>query len=119
MKNLIIFGNRDFGRMIKYYIDTDDKRKVVAFTVNEEFIEEDTFCDLPVTPFEKIEDNYSPDKYEILIAIGNSKMNKNREAVFREIKEKGYTVASYIHSNAVMHCENIGEGNIILEKCMI
>lgn len=119
MKKIIIFGNNDFGRLLKYYIDIDDDRKVEVFTVNKEYIEEDEFCGLPVVPFENIEDNYSPNEYEILIAIGNSKMNKTREDVFKKIKEKGYTVASYIHSNTSMHCKDMGEGNIILEKCMI
>lgn len=119
MKDIIIFGNRDFARLLKYYLESDDSRKVTAFTVNEKYIDEKEKCGLPVCPFEIIEEEYSPDKYEILIAIGNSRMNDVRKQVFYDIKEKGYGVASYIHSSCNIHSQDIGEGNIMLENCLV
>lgn len=119
MKDIVIFGANDFGRLLKYYIDNDDPRSVVAFTMDKEFIEEDSFCGIPVVDFENVEKKYPQEKYELMIGIGNSKMNQIRETVFKRIKDKGYTVASFIHPNTSMHCTDIGEGNIILEKCMI
>lgn len=119
MKDLIIFGNGDFARMMKYYIEKDDKRRVVAFAVNAEYITQGIFCDLPLVEFETIDTQYPPEQYDILLAIGNSKMNEVRKNVFRQCKQKGYTIASYIHSGCSIHCENMGEGNIILERCLV
>lgn len=119
MKNIIIFGNGDFARLLKYYIDIDDKREVEAFTVDRKYIDRTEFYGKPVEAFEEIERKYPPDQYEILIAIGNSKMNTVREDIFRKCKAKGYTIASYIHSSCSVHSEDIGEGNILLENCLI
>ena len=119
MKNIVIFGVGDFARLLKYYIEIDDNRKVVAFTVDKEYINNDEFCELPVVEFETLEKEYSTREYEILIAIGNSKMNQVRENVFYRCKEKGYQVATYIHSSCSVHSKDIGEGNIFLENCLI
>ena len=68
MKDIIIFGANDFGRILKYYLEEDnDPRKICAFTMNKEYIKDDTFCGLPIIPFEEINSTYSPDEYEILI----------------------------------------------------
>lgn len=120
MKKIIIFGANDLGRLLKYYLEEDhDKRTVEAFTMNKKYITDDSFLGFPVVPFETIKKSYSPTDYEILIAIGNSKMNNTRKKIFLECKEKGYTVASYYHSNCSIHSKDIGEGNIFLENCLV
>lgn len=119
MKNIVIFGTNDFGRLLKYYIDIDDEREVVAFTVDKEYITSEEFCGKPVVAFEEIREAYPASEYEILIAIGNSKMNQVRQAVYQKCKDFGYTVASYIHSSCSIHTDNIGEGNILLENCLL
>ena len=119
MKNIIIFGANDFGRLLKYYIEKDDPRNVVAFTMNRDYIEKDSFLGVPVVEFETIDKKYSAEDYEILIAIGNSKMNNVRKKIFEECKKKGYTVASFIHSSCSIHSNDIGEGNILLENCLV
>ena len=83
LKNIIIFGANDLGRLLKYYLEDDhDKRAVVAFTMDKSYIKEEVFLGLPVVPFETLEKLYSPEEYEILIAIGNSKMNEVRKRIF-------------------------------------
>ena len=119
MKKIIIFGTTDFGRMMKYYLECDTSWEVAAFTVEREYLKEEFFCDKPVVAFEEVEESYSPEEYEILIAIGNSKMNDVRKTIFCKSKKKGYTVASFIHSSCGVHCQDIGEGNILLENCLI
>lgn len=120
MKDIVIFGANDLGRLLKYYLEDDhDPRTVIAFTMNQEYIQEETFLGLPVVPFEAITDYYSPENYEILLAIGNSRMNDIRKKVFLDCKNKGYTVASYYHSSCSIHSKKIGEGNILLENCLV
>lgn len=119
MNKIVIFGNNDFARLMKYYIDIDDDREVVAFTVNQKYINEKTFCGLPVVAFENLEEHFPKSENDILIAIGNSKMNQVREKVFEECKKKGYKLANYIHSSCSVHSKIEGEGNILLENCLI
>lgn len=120
MKNVVIFGANDLGRLLKFYMEQDtDPRQVVAFTMDKEYISTPVFLGLPVVPFEDIDGEYSPLEYEILIAIGNSKMNDIRKNVFLRCKEKGYTVASFYHSSCSIHSKDIGEGNILLENCLV
>lgn len=118
MKKLIIFGNGDFARLLKYYIDEDDNREVQCFTVNATEIKGEVFEGLPVVPFETITDNYPVDDYEILLGIGNAHMNETRKKIFEECKRRGYTVASYIHTSSKIHNLEMGEGTIILEDCL-
>ena len=120
MKNVIIFGANDLGRLLKFYMEQDgDQRRIVAFTMDRQYVTDTNFLGLPVIAFEDIENEYLPSDYEIMLAIGNSKMNDIRKNVFLRCKEKGYTVASFYHSSCSIHSRNIGEGNILLESCLV
>ena len=119
MKKIVIFGNGDLAKLLLWYINKDTNREVVAFCVNQEFLREDVFCNLPVVPFENLVDNYSITEFEILVAIGNSGMNDIRKKVFLQCKNMGYDIASYIHSSCSMNTNEIEEGNIILENSLI
>lgn len=120
MKDLILFGNGDFARLMKYYIENDYEKKIYAVTVEKEYINEAEFEGLPVVPFENIQDFYSPDKFEILVCVGYSKMNTVREKVCAKCREKGYALYSYIHKSCEIATNvKIGEGNIILEDVTI
>lgn len=119
MKKVIIFGNGDFARLMKYYIDNDTNWVVECFTVEKEYIKEDNFMNLPLISFEDIEKKYSPDEFEIILGIGYSHMNKIREKIFFKCKNKGYNISKFIHSTAFVQTDSIGEGTIILERTLI
>ena len=119
MKKVLIFGANDFGRLLKYYLEKDSDRNIAGFIMNKVYIQENTYCNLPVYPFESVHDMFDPSQYEILIAIGNSKMNDVRKKIFYECKEKGYDIASFIHSTCSINHDDIGEGNILLENCLV
>ena len=121
MKDIVIFGLSDFSKRMKLMVDNYDvhNRKVVAFTVTKSYINTSVFCELPVVPFEDVESLYPPEQYDILIAIGYNDMNDIRKRFFIESKNKGYTVASYIHHDCVIYNSWIGEGNIMLDRCII
>lgn len=120
MKKLVLYGNSQFTKLLKYYIENDSDREVVAVTVERKYISSNTFEGLPLVAFEECESYYSPEEYEILVCIGYSKMNTIRQEIFKKCKNKGYHIASYIHSSAII-ADNVelGEGNIILENTLI
>ena len=52
MKKLVIFGITDAAELAHYYFNSDSDFEVVAFTVDEAFRKEETFCGLPVVAFD-------------------------------------------------------------------
>lgn len=119
-KKLIIFGAGILGHLAYEYFSKDSDYDVVCFTVQSEFLKENSFCDLPVVPFEDIESKYSPLEYEMYIALGWYRLNQNRTIFYNKAKEKGYTLASYISSKAFVWGDvEIGDNCFIMENCIL
>lgn len=119
-KKLVIIGNTDNARLIKYYFDTDSEYKVVGFSVHREYITEEKIEGLPVVPLEEITGRYPVLEVEAFVAVGYSKMNRVREKLYTECKSLGYKMASYISS----YCTNLsqfsfGDNCLILEGNII
>ena len=117
---LIIFGVGEFAQEIFLYLKKFSKFQVIGFSIHKEFIKENSLFKLPIIPFEELEKNYSSNEVSILICIGFSKMNKKREKVFEQVKQKGYKLENFIHpSNQLWDEFEIGENCIILENNVI
>ena len=95
-KELLIFGTGDIAQLAHYYFSTDSDYKVVAFTVDSEYRTDDTFCDLPVIAFEEIASHYSPEQYDMFIALSYSKLNEIRKEKYFSAKEKDYPASSML-----------------------
>jgi sugar O-acyltransferase (sialic acid O-acetyltransferase NeuD family) len=115
-KKLIIIGSGETGLIAYEYFQFDSDYEVVAFSVNEQYITETTINDLPVIPFEILEEKCSPENYEVYVAISSGKLNRNRTKVYNEAKLKGYKCATYISSKAfVWRNVEVGENCFIFE----
>lgn len=115
-KKLVIFGTRIYAEMVWDYFTHDSDYEVVAFTVDKQYMTDDTFCGLPVVPFEKVETLYPPDEYHMHIAIVYGDLNRLRERKYLEAKQKNYTLANYISSHAfVWHNVRMGDNCFIFE----
>ena len=121
MKKVIIFGTGNFAQIIYIYLKQSSEFEVVAFTVNEWALKDNTvFCNLPVVPFEKVQDIFPPNNYDMFIAIGYTNMNKKRAKIFDEAKSKGYMMISYIHPTTSINEEfHMGENCFIFENNVI
>lgn len=116
MNKLIIFGNGDIAELAYFYFKNESDYEVCAFTVDKEFIKEDTFSGgLPVVPFDEIEEAFPASEYEAFIAVSYYKMNQIRATKYQEVKHKGYTLASFVSNKATNYAECIGENCFILE----
>lgn len=116
MAKVIVFGTRDLAQLAKYYLDTDSDHKVVAFTVDKKYLpDSEEFEGLPVVPFENLEEYYSPKEYSLFAPMTGKEMNKRRERIYLEGKERGYSFISYISSKATVFDNKIGENCFILE----
>jgi sugar O-acyltransferase (sialic acid O-acetyltransferase NeuD family) len=115
-RKLIIFGAGDIAQLAHFYFTTDSQYEVVAFTVDAGYIQEPTFCGLPVCPFEEVAVQYPADACDFFVALSYSKLNEVRKEKYLAAKSKGYKLSSYISSRATMlNQECIGENCFILE----
>ena len=120
MKKVVIFGTGPFAEVIYFYLKNDSKYKIAAFTSNKKYIKTKKLFDLPIVPYEEIEKEYPPEKFDMFIAIGYSNNNKVREKFFLDSKKRGYNLISYINSKAIIwEKEKIGENCFILENNVI
>jgi sugar O-acyltransferase (sialic acid O-acetyltransferase NeuD family) len=115
-KKLVIFGSGDIAQLAHYYFSTDSEYEVAAFTVDASFIQETTFCDLPVIAFEEILECYPPETFDLFVALSYSKLNAVRKEKYSAAKSLGYRMANFISSKAtVLNDGRIGENCFIFE----
>lgn len=115
-RDLIIFGTGEIAQLAHYYFTRDTSYRVVAFTVDHEFIRESVFCDLPVVPFEDIQQKFPPEQNEMFVALSYSKLNLVRKEKYLAAKKLGYRLASYISTRAsVLNDGLIGDNCFIFE----
>ncbi len=116
MAKVIIFGILDTAELAHYYLEHDSEHEVVAFTVNREYIQQESFRGLPLVAFEDVQTIFSPDDYHFFAPLTARNMNRNREKIYLEAKEKGYRFVSYISSHAtILDRSVVGENCFILE----
>lgn len=114
MKKLLIYGNTSAAIQSFYDFTNDSDYEVVAFTVRQKELTVNEFLGLPLVPFETVETVYSPEEFDLFIAVYFNRVNKIRRQVFEEAKEKGYKLASYVSSKSILWPELK-----VKENCMI
>jgi sugar O-acyltransferase (sialic acid O-acetyltransferase NeuD family) len=113
---VVLFGVRDYAELAHFYLTKDSPHEVVAFSVDRDFTGGGTtFKGLPIAPFEDIQSLYPPSEVSFFAPMSPSKMNRDREARYKRIKEMGYSCISYVSSRATVFSESIGENCFILE----
>ncbi len=119
-KKIVIIGAGEFGEIAYEYFTHDSRYEVIGFSVEKEYLKQNTLFNLPVVPFESIETIFPPSICEAFVAVTFTKLNRIRTRLYQAVKEKGYTVASYISSKAfVWHNAKIGENCFIFENNVI
>ena len=104
MQKLVLYGNGRVARIVYQFVK--QQYDVVAFTVDENLIEDNTIDGpplIPLVPFEEVQRHYTPKQHAMLIAVGYVKMNSVRSQKHQEAKEKGYQFVNYIHPSVHLH----------------
>jgi len=116
MKPIVICGTGQIAELAHFYFTNDSQHKIAAFTVDREFIQSDTFLNLPVVPLDEIQKKFPPSKFAAFVAISYTKLNAIRAQKYLILKDYGYEMVSYVSSRATIwsgfHC---GENCFILE----
>lgn len=116
----LIYGNGAMAKVLFSYVRA--KWDVTGFTVDRACIAEqaDTFCGLPLVPFETVEDVFDPQAHKIIVAVGFLEMNALRERKHNEAEAKGYAFDSYVHETVVKHMDvSIEDDCIVLDHVSI
>ena len=100
-RKLIIFGNKEIADLAYFYFQKDSNYEIVAFTVDDEFVQENTFKDLPLIPYSQISKTFPSEEHSMHIAISYQKLNKLRQEKYERAKSQGYKLASYISTKSV------------------
>lgn len=118
MKKIVILGDTEFAEEL-YQVMMAEGIEVSAFTVDKKYMKSDTFCDLPIFPFENIEDCLDMDNVEIALALGYSLMNNIRKNKYEECKQRGFSIATFCSERAFIYTKTIEEGSIIMPSSYI
>jgi len=99
-KKLFIFGAKNLAEMSHYLFTTDSGYEVAGFTVDGEYLKEDTFLGLPVVAYEELRASADRSAVDIFVAIGIAKVNKLRAQKVAAVQADGFRLASFLSSHA-------------------
>ena len=119
MKNkIVIFGKTMFSSQL-YIILKHEGYDIVAFTVDKLYRDSTFFEDLPLFPFEELENYVEKDEIEIALSIGYNHMNDVRKGKYLECKMRGFKILTFVSKEAHIYTDEIGEGCLIMPKAYI
>ena len=115
MSKVVIFGTGSFAEVAQFLLERDSEHEVVAFTVHESYVTQREIAGLPVVPFEQLADQFPPDAFAMLVAVGYKNVNQLRASIYAEAKSKGYQLISYVSSRCTNWGQSIGDNCFIFE----
>jgi len=119
MARIGIYGSGLVAELAHFYFKNDTEHQVVFFVNVKDFINQSSFLDLPLVPFETVEKHYPPEDYSLFIAVGYRNRNQIRKQRYLEAKQKGYRLVTYISSKATYYGTPVGENCFIFENNVI
>lgn len=100
MARVVVFGVSQWADLAHFYLTHDSPHEVAAFTLDRSYINRNEHNGLPVIPFDELEQDYPPDRFQLFIPISFKKMNHLRAEKYFEAKKRGYQLISYVSSKA-------------------
>ena len=92
-KRLVLFGSREMATLARFYFERDSVYEVVAFTVDDANVETAELEGLPVIPWSEVTERFSPNDYEMFVALSYRGLNQLRAEKFAQAKAAGYRLA--------------------------
>ncbi len=119
-RKLVIVGASAFAEIAHEYFTHDSDYEVVAFSVERAFLQTDRLCGVPVTPFEVLEEAFSPQEHDVFVAVAYAQLNRLRTRLCQQARQKGFSLATYVSSKAfVWKNVTIGENCFIFEHNVV
>lgn len=119
-KKVVIIGDGETAQLACEYFTHDSNTAVVGFAVEERYRKRDRLYELPVVSLETLEQRFPHDEYAAFVAVSYIQLNRVRTRLYNFLKDKGYSLKSYVSSRAfVWRTAHIGENCFILENNVI
>ena len=117
---LVLLGDSAFAEVAYEYFTCDSDFEVVGFSVEQAYVQRESFLGLPVVPFEDLESRFPPAEHHFYAALVYTQQNKLRTRLYTTAKSRGYRAASYISRHAfVWRDVEIGEHAFVFENNVI
>lgn len=115
----IIYGTGIFSEVLLEEILMNNE-EVLAFCLDEEFIDSGTHLDRPLVPFSNVEEIYLPKDTDLLIGITYQKKNETRKEYYQKGLSKGYSMNGFTSKNSnISKNFSKGKNNVILSGNLI
>jgi sugar O-acyltransferase (sialic acid O-acetyltransferase NeuD family) len=101
-QQIIVFGTGEIAELADFYFTHDSEFEVVGFTVDGAYVKQPKFRGRPVLPFERIGEQFPPERHGIFVAVSYAKLNAVRAEKVAAARAKGYRVVSYLSSRATV-----------------
>lgn len=115
-RKLVLVGDTAFAEIAYEYFTYDSPYEVVAFSVEQAYLKQETLFGLPVVPFESLAERFSPQMHDVYVASVYTQLNRLRTRLSAAAKAQGFGLASYVSSRAfVWRNVELGEHCFIFE----
>lgn len=119
MRKLVVFGTGDFADVVSYVLEEKLGYRILAYTVNKEYISGSSYREKPLVPFERILEMYPPKECGMVLGMIGKHMFDQRSKIFEQLVEMGYWLPNIIDPSARVDTKRMGFGNIILAHASI
>lgn len=124
--DIVLFGNGQWAEYLFEALTASGLIRVLAFTVDEPYINADSLFGLPVVAFDQIENTIPPHSAKMLVGAGFQQKNRLRSRKYEEAKAKGYELIQFVSPSAMVapdvemgaNCV-VHEGAILQSFCRI
>jgi len=117
---LVLIGDSVFAQIACEFFQFDSDYEVVGFSVESRFLTRQELFGRPIVAFENLPDLYLPSDHYAFVPIVFTQFNRLRTRLYCECKIRGYRMASYISSAALVRPHSkIGEHCFICEDTVI
>jgi sugar O-acyltransferase (sialic acid O-acetyltransferase NeuD family) len=101
-QQIIVFGTGEIAELADFYFTNDSEIEVVGFTVDGAYMRGTEFRGRPVLPFERIDEEFPPERCRLFVAVSYTKLNAVRVEKVAAAQAKGYRLVSYLSSRATV-----------------
>lgn len=112
MKGKLIFGCSALARRLFQNLENEGYY-IAAFAADDNYCQQDRFCDRPLVPYSKMEELFPPKGYEVYVTIGYTDMNGKRKDAIERLLALGYSLPNYIHRSVIYDGVTMGIGNLV------
>jgi sugar O-acyltransferase (sialic acid O-acetyltransferase NeuD family) len=117
---LVLFGAGPFASLAWYSLVHDSPYEVTGFTVDGAYRDSDQLHGLPLADFETVEQRFDPADHAMLLPLSSKRMNGLRKERLETARAKGYRIASYVSSRAMIWPDlEVRENVIVFEGAII